>query len=198
MVGEFGEVLVLDWGIAAEFRDCGFADCGSMRIRLSARPTTWRPSRRGATPASITAPTCSRSGRCSPGSPRVGADRRDRAKGAVAGSGVAVSIGRSAGRRRQPLPRRPRRRSAPRAAARPPRSRRPPPSPADSARADLYRRAGSAALFVSRVGLRGQVRSRVGRSRTSRSRVAPKAVVDSRALKAGAGRRVIEPLEAFA
>ena len=66
MVGEFGEVLVLDWGVADG--NCGVRTCRSRRS--SGRPTTWRRSRRAAMRPSTIAPTCSRSARCSSRSPR--------------------------------------------------------------------------------------------------------------------------------
>ena len=49
MVGEFGEVLVLDWGVAGDRRQCGLRNRGlPNRIPSSARRSTWRRSRRAA------------------------------------------------------------------------------------------------------------------------------------------------------
>ena len=73
MVGEFGEVLVLDWGVAKVLHETERSGRGGgVRARTpparppgmapcSARRATWRPSRRAATVRSTREPTCSAS-----------------------------------------------------------------------------------------------------------------------------------------
>ena len=139
MVGEFGEVLVLDWGVAqrnAELQMCKLQH----DVCIAERPTTWRRSRRAATPtvdhradvyalgAMLEAIADAVPVLAIARKARVGRSRRTLPERAGAGG------------RRQPLSRRPRGRSAPRDGRRSAGTLRAALPAADPARAHLSRR----------------------------------------------------------